>query len=106
MSQSLEQEIQISSASTALSHATLTIGPDSWSLYIFAITRIGRYLFIQMTLLGPRECTVTVRTPDVQRGVTARQILNAVCDWLLSGDRSDRAFLEISSGADSCEPWC
>jgi hypothetical protein len=81
----------------SLGHASLTIGSDVWELYIFGVTRIGRDAFIQLTLLGPRECTVTVRAPSaLVRGVTARQLLDAVCDWLISGDPSDRAYLELA----------
>jgi hypothetical protein len=84
----------------AVGHAALSIGSEHWDLFIFGITRVGRDAFIQLTLLGPRECTVTVRAPSViVQAITVRQILDVVSDWLLSGDRKAHAYLELSTTA-------
>jgi hypothetical protein len=75
---------------------SLTIGADVWSLHMSGATRIGRDSFIHIALIGPRMCTITVRTPAaVVRGVTARQLLDAVCDWLLASNERDDAYLEL-----------
>ncbi len=84
-----------SPTATAPADATLTIGSESWRLHIFAVTRIGRDLFIQMSVLGPRECTVVVRTDAVVQGVTSRRILDGVCEWLVSGDPARQVLLDL-----------
>jgi hypothetical protein len=82
-------------APPAIGHASLTIGADAWDLFVFGATRVGHDTFFQLTLLGPRECTVTVRTREVVESTTARRILDAVCEWLRSGDPRDHAYLEL-----------
>jgi hypothetical protein len=84
-------------------HATLSIGDDEWDLFVCGLTRVGRDTFVQLTLLGPRACTVTVRARALVQGTTVRRILDAVCEWLLSGDRRDHTYLELPEIADrSC----
>jgi hypothetical protein len=84
----------------AVGHAALSIGSDHWELFIFGVTRVGREAFIQLTLLGPRECTLTVRTPSATvESVTERQILDVVCDWLVSGDLKPHVYLELPATA-------
>src|SRR5271154_4340607 len=75
---------------------SLTIGADVWTLHVSGATRIGGDSFIHIALIGPRTCTITVRTPAVVvRGVTARQLLELVCDWLLASNERDHAYLEL-----------
>jgi hypothetical protein len=82
-------------------HAALSIGSEHWDLFIFGVTRVGRDVFIQLRLLGPRECTVTVRAPSMMvQGVTVRQILDVICDWLLSGDVKPHMYLELPATAE------
>ena len=84
----------------AVGHAALSIGSEHWDLFIFGITRVGRDAFIQLTLLGPRECTVTVRAPSgIVQAITVRQMLDLVSDWLLSGDCKAHAYLELPTTA-------
>jgi hypothetical protein len=79
--------------------ASVIVGDTVWNLHVFGITRVGREVFIQIALIGPRTCTVTVRSGcAVVHGVTGRRILDAVCDWLLSGDPRDHAYLEAPAG--------
>jgi hypothetical protein len=85
----------------AVAHAELSIGSDDWDLFVFGITRVGRDAFIQLTLLGPRECTITVRAPSAMiQGVTVRQILDVICDWLLSGDVRPHVYLELPATSE------
>jgi hypothetical protein len=82
-------------------HAALSIGSEHWDLFIFGITRVGPDAFIQLTLLGPRECTVTVRAPSVMvREIPLRQILDLVSGWLRSGDRKAHGYLELPTTAE------
>jgi hypothetical protein len=84
----------------AVGYAALLIGSDHWDVFIFGVTRVGREAFIQLTLLGPRECTITVRAPSAMvQGVTERQILDLVRDWLLSGDVKPHVYLELPGAA-------
>ena len=79
-------------------HASLTVGSDRWLLYIFGVTRVGRDTFMQLALIGPRICTVTVRAPaPIGNPVTARRVLAVIRDWLLCcHDDADQAYLELS----------
>jgi hypothetical protein len=78
-------------------HASLSVGSDSWDLYVYGVTPVGRDLFLQLTLLGPRVCSLTVRAPaPIGNVATARRVLAAVHDWILSNDDSDQAYLELS----------
>jgi hypothetical protein len=82
-------------------HASLTVGSDRWQLYIFGVTRVGRDAFVQMALIGPRICTVTVRAPaPIGNPVTARRVLAVIHDWLLVHDDADQAYLELSDAAE------
>jgi hypothetical protein len=81
-------------------HASLQIGPDFWRLYVSGVTRVGGDAFFQVTLLGPRTVQLTVSAPAaVVPGVTGRQLLDAVCDWLLSGDTRDQVYLDVRGNA-------
>jgi hypothetical protein len=84
-----------------LGYEALTIGSDRWDLFVCGVTRVGRDAFIQLTLIGPRECSVTLRAPSaLVRGVTSRQILDAVCEWLISGDARSHAYIELPETSD------
>jgi len=77
-------------------HASLRIGDDCWRLYVSGATRVDDDAFFQVTLLGPRTVLLTVRTSGtLVPGVTGRRLLDAVCDWLLSGDPRDHAYLDV-----------
>ncbi len=78
-------------------HASLSVGSESWNLYVYGVTPVGRDIFLQLALLGPRVCSLTVRAPaPIGNVATARQVLAAVQDWILSNDDSDQAYLEVS----------
>jgi hypothetical protein len=81
-------------ASTA--HASLSVGSTSWDLYLYGVTPVGRDIFLQVALLGPRVCTLTVRAPaPIGNVATARRVLAVVHDWIRSDDPSDQAYLEL-----------
>jgi len=82
---------------SAPAHASMRVGTESWNLYIYGVTRVGHDLFLQLALLGPRVCTLTVRAPaPIGNVVTARRVLAVVHDWIQSDDSSEHGYLEIS----------
>ena len=74
---------------------SIALGEDTWDLYVFDVTRVQRDWFVQMAIVGPRVCIVTVRV-DGSRGRTsaAQEIIGLVREWLVENDLSDHAFLE------------
>ena len=75
----------------------LIIGEDKWELYVFGVMRVERDWFVQIAIVGPRACTVTVRVTSIRgHAAAAREILALVRDWLLTDDGTDHAFLECS----------
>ena len=92
MKQSLAEVLQRSSA-----HATLIVSDIQWKIFVFGVSRVGHDLFIQMALVGPRTCTVTVRArAPLGSPATARRVLAIVRHWIISDDPSDQAYLELS----------
>jgi hypothetical protein len=74
---------------------SIVVADDIWNLYVFGVTRVGRDWWVQMAVVGPRSCTVTVRVDSANgRGAAAHQIVRLVTDWLLEDETSDHAFLE------------
>ena len=77
---------------------SIVVGDDIWDRYVFGVTRVERDWWVQMAVVGPRACTVTVRVDASSgRGAAAHEIVRLVTDWLLTGDESDHAFLEHPS---------
>ena len=92
MKHELAQVLRGSSA-----HATLMVGDVRWNLYVFGVSRVGGDMFVQIAVIGPRACTVTVRArAPIGNRLTARRVLAIVRQWVLSGDESDQAYLELS----------
>jgi hypothetical protein len=91
MKQELAQILQ-----GAAAHATVTVGEVRWNLYIFGVSRIGGDMFVQMAVIGPRNCTVTVRArAPIGNRLTARRVLAVVREWIIADDGSNQAFLEL-----------
>ena len=77
-------------------HASLSVESISWDLYGFGVTPIDRDMFLQIAVVGPRVCTLTVRAPaPIGNVATARRILGIVHDWILANCDSDQAYLEL-----------
>jgi hypothetical protein len=52
---------------------------------------------VQIAVIGPRACTVTVRVDAAKgRGAAAHEIIKLVTEWLLEDDATDHVFLEHS----------
>jgi hypothetical protein len=90
----LDVERQLRSTHEPLS---IVAGGDIWDLYVFGVTRVERDWWVQIAVVGPRSCTVTVRVDAANgRGAAAHEIIRLVTDWLLEDETSDHAFLEHS----------
>jgi hypothetical protein len=76
-------------------HLSLPIDGDLWDIYISGVRRIGDDLFVQLTLVGLRICTITARIraaddPDTK----AKELIVLIVDWLSSERTATHAFLE------------
>jgi hypothetical protein len=88
----IEVERQLRTAHEPLS---ILVGSDIWDLYVFGVTRVQHDWWVQIALVGPRSCTVTVRVDSTKgRAAAAHEIVRLVKDWLLESDGCDHAFLE------------
>jgi hypothetical protein len=86
--------------STSVRQVSMAVGDNVWRLHVYGVTRVGPALFIQTALVGPRNCTAVVRVvagSDPRQA--ARQALQLIRQWLVSGDESDHAFLEPAEPA-------
>jgi len=71
------------------------VAGESWRVHIFGIRVVGHDAFVQVALVGPTNRTATVRiAARIIDGVTGRQLLDAICDWLASGDHRHHVFLD------------
>jgi hypothetical protein len=87
--------------SASAPHASFVVGAERWDLYISGVRRVDRDMFLQLALVGPRICTVTVRAPaPIGNTATARRVLGVVQDWLRTHDRADQAYLELSTATE------
>ncbi len=77
---------------------SIFVGDDIWDLYVFGVTRVARDWWVQIAVVGPRSCTVTVRVDAANgRGAAAHQIIKLVSDWLIADETSDHVLLEHPS---------
>jgi hypothetical protein len=78
-------------------HEPLSIlaGDETWDLYVFGVTKVQHDWWVQMAVVGPRACAVTVRVDASNgRGAAAHEIIRLVTEWLEEDGVSDRVFLE------------
>ena len=84
--------------------ADVIVGGVSWRVHIFGIAVIGTDAFVQVALVGPVTSTATVRiAARVVDGVTGRQVLDAICEWLEAGDHRHHGYLD-ARGVDARPP--
>jgi hypothetical protein len=80
---------------TAHEPLSIIVNDDTWDLYVFGVTRVQHDWWVQIAVVGPRVCTVTVRVDAARgRGAAAHEIIKLVTEWLLEDDASGHAFLE------------
>ena len=91
----IDVECQLRTAHEPLS---ILVNEDIWDLYVYGVTRVQSDWWVQMAVVGPRACTVTVRVNSAGgRGAAAHEIIKMVSDWILEDDLNDHAFLEYAS---------
>lgn len=75
----------------------LRVRGDEWRLWVCGVKPSGSgEFFVELEVAGPSVCRVLVRTRQLVRGRTARQMLETVCEWLLRRRvGEDRAVLEL-----------
>ena len=75
---------------------TLNVAGEAWRFSIASVTRVGRELFISVVLQGADICTAVVHVhDDIEWGVTAREILNSACEWLLARGTERHVYIEL-----------
>jgi hypothetical protein len=78
---------------------TLHVDGVEWSFAIAGVRRVGRELFVQVSVEGPELCTVTFHLHDgIVLGSTAHAMLMATCEWLLKRGRARHAFIDLGGG--------
>lgn len=76
---------------------TLNVAGEAWRFSIASVTRVGRELFISVVLQGADICTAVVHVHDhIEWGVTAREILNSACEWLLARGNERHVYIELA----------
>jgi hypothetical protein len=74
---------------------SIVVGKDIWDLYVFGVTRVQRDWWVQLAVVGPRACEVTVRVAGaIDRAGAAHEIVALVTEWLRDDGTSDHVFLE------------
>jgi hypothetical protein len=87
----IEVERQLRAEQEPLS---IVVGDELWDLYVFGVTRVQRDWWVQIAVVGPRACTVTVRVDSANgRAGAAREIIRLVSQWLSEDETSGHAFL-------------
>ena len=93
MRMDLAEQLSVSTPQIAL-----TVGAETWRVYVFGVTRVARDLFFQLALVGTRFCTATVRIEAARdRHVAAREVIALLRGWLSSSDSATHIFLESSA---------
>jgi hypothetical protein len=76
---------------------TLNVAGEAWRFSIASVTRVGRELFISIVLQGADLCTAVIHVHDeIEWGVTAREILNRACQWLLCRGAERHVYIELA----------
>jgi hypothetical protein len=74
---------------------SIVVDQDVWDLYVYGVTRVERDWFVQMAVVGPRVCTLTLRVDAARgRGMAAREIIRLVRAWILEDETNGRVYLE------------
>lgn len=75
----------------------LNIAGEPWRFSISGVTRVGRELFISVVLQGAELCTAVVHVRDhIVLGVTAREILDRACEWLMARGTERHVYIELA----------
>lgn len=75
----------------------LHVAGQAWKFSITGVSRVGRELFIAVVLQGAEVCTAIVHVHDhIVLGVTARDILDRACAWLLARQGERHVYIELA----------
>lgn len=75
----------------------LHVAGEAWRFSITGVSRVGRELFISVMLQGAEICTAIVHVRDhIVLGVTARDILDRACAWLLARQGERHVYIELA----------
>lgn len=76
----------------------LVAGGDVWNVYLFGMSRVGRFTYWHLSIVGHRGShTLTVKGARGDWRLTPPDdLLAAVRDWLVAGERAPRAELSHS----------
>ena len=73
------------------------VAGQAWKFSITGVSRVGRELFIAVVLQGAEVCTAIVHVHDhIVLGVTARDILDRACAWLLARQGERHVYIELA----------
>jgi|1185.fasta_scaffold427995_2 hypothetical protein len=83
---------------TALQGTYVSVGRESWEVYVFDVSRTGGDWFVHVSLVGRRRTlTVTVLVENVPgRKISPRHLLRGVHDWLAAGASTDGGFVDLT----------
>lgn len=73
----------------------VSAGGRRWRLYVRDISRIQQDWFIQIVAIGPRVCTVFVRTDAPDIGASAAPVFHRIREWLATGTLRECVFLDL-----------
>jgi hypothetical protein len=78
-------------------HGTLSVSGRSWQVYFVDVARVQSDWLIECMVVGPTVHHVTIHCrPEASHGDTARRVMTALREWLVSGDDRDVAYLEVT----------
>ncbi|MDR1989210.1 MAG: hypothetical protein LBQ09_03155 [Acidobacteriaceae bacterium] len=76
----------------------LNVAGREWQFSIAGVTRVGRELFVRVVLQSAELCTATVHLQgNVVLGVTAKTILDAMCEWLLMRNNETSVYIDLAA---------
>jgi len=74
----------------------LHVNGEDWAFSLSGVRRVGRDLFVQVTVQGPEVCGVTLHLRDrIVLGSTAEEILMATCEWLVERGSATHGFVDL-----------
>jgi hypothetical protein len=77
-------------------NVSLLVGGQTWQVYFLDVSRVGADWLVECAVVGARLSTVTVHCrAEATHSDTARRVIEAVRQWLQTGDAREDAYLEI-----------
>ena len=73
----------------------VSAGGWQWRLYVREVVRIREDWFVQIIAMGPRACTVFVRTDDPDLGAQAARVFRRIREWLSESTLRECVLLDL-----------